>query len=81
MSAAGDSVHTVRRVLKGLGHLIKLDQPEGVACWDLIDAYGSCGELLGYGGLLTDEQVDKLDAPVVYVPEEDSVWQAKHDPG
>lgn len=73
MSAADDPVGTLRRERgNAFVHLIKLDQGKNFPCWDLIDAYGSCSELLG--DLLTNEEVDKGDNTVVYTPVEAEEW-------
>ena len=69
-TAKDDAVGTLRRISgPGFAHLIRLEQPEDWPCWDLIDVYGSCAELMGYdAGLLTDDEVDALQTVVVYVP-------------
>lgn len=69
MAAADDPVGTVRRMRQGFSHLIKFDQGSRTQCWDFYDTYGSCGSLFGYNELLTNDEVDAMDAPVVYVPD------------
>lgn len=76
VSAADDPVGTLRRERgSGFAHLIKLEQGGDAPCWDLIDMYGSCGDLLGFpAGLLTNADVDGLNNEVVYTPIEDKEW-------
>lgn len=54
-------VGTVRRAPTGFSHAIKLSQPDGYPCWQIIDLYGPWG-------LVSIEEVDTW--LIVYTPDE-----------
>jgi len=78
VSAADDPTGTVRRGVtdSGFWFYIKFDQPPGEPCWELYDAYCSMAEY-HWPHWLTDDQMDKENAVVAYVPLSIEEWAEK----